>query len=105
MNRTKSMGIGSMFVVLVVAVVLLPMIVGYIDKLEPHFAGFENEEVTVPSIPPTLHNSNTKYLCRSPNDSGVPCKEGDFCDADTQACITNYPHGFDAISGYNLKTR
>ena len=44
MARSKSMGIGAMFVLLVVAVIILPMIVNYVRKMEPHFAvsGFQD---------------------------------------------------------------
>ena len=122
MARSKSMGIGSMFVLLVVAVVLLPMLVRYIDSNEPHFSisGFkdmvekyteEDEEgfrgdVSVPSIGSSSKlstwnpDSNTNYLCRSPNENGEPCQEGQFCDGTTQQCTpisvksTNEPVGY-----------
>ena len=130
MTRSKSMGIGSMFVLLVVAVVLLPMLVRYIDRNEPHFSisgfqdmveqyaedaedaeGYEEEEgfrgdVSVPTIgsssklPTWNPDSNTNYLCRSPNENGEPCEEGQFCDGTTQRCTsisvksTNEPVGY-----------
>ena len=130
MTRSKSMGIGSMFVLLVVAVVLLPMLVRYIDRNEPHFSisgfqdmveqytedteeGYEEEEkegfrgdVSVPTIGSSSKlstwnpDSNTNYLCRSPNENGEPCEEGQFCDGATQGCIpisvksTNQPVGY-----------
>jgi len=100
MANTKSMGIGSMFVLLTVAVILLPMVVRYMDTL-PHFAisGFQN----VPNIPSNdswRPDKNTSYLCRSPNNSGQPCPEGTFCDGPTNTCISNYVSGFDPTSGY-----
>ena len=132
MTRSKSMGIGSMFVLLVVAVVLLPMLVRYIDRTEPHFSisgfqdmvekyteepkegyeeeGYEEEgfrgDVSVPTIGSSSKlstwnpDSNTNYLCRSPNENGEPCEEGQFCDGATQRCIpisvkgTNEPVGY-----------
>ena len=146
MTRSKSMGIGSMFVLLVVAVVLLPMLVRYIDRNEPHFSisglqdmvekytedpkegyeeegyeeGYQNEgyeeepyedegfrgDVSVPTIGSSSKlstwnpDSNTNYLCRSPNENGEPCEEGQFCDGATQGCIpisvksTNQPVGY-----------
>ena len=116
MTRTKSMGIGAMFVLLVVAVVLLPMIVRYIARLETHFSisGFQNmaagEMTTGPSsadggvagipaigttskLPTWRPDPNTDYLCRSPNEDGEPCPEGQFCDGTTQSCIPNYVGG------------
>ena len=156
MTRSKSMGIGSMFVLLVVAVVLLPMLVRYIDRNEPHFSisgfqdmvekyteepkegyeeegyqnegyeeegyeeGYQNEgyeeegyeeesfrgDVSVPTIGSSSKlstwnpDSNTNYLCRSPNENGEPCEEGQFCDGTTQRCTpisvksTNQPVGY-----------
>lgn len=102
------MGIGAMVVLLVIAVTLLPMIVRYVNRMEPHFvAGFRNymspidydgdstdQGVTdIPAIgrssklPTYRPDLNTNYLCRSPNESGVPCPEGQFCDGTTQSCV------------------
>jgi hypothetical protein len=120
MARTKSMGIGAMFVLLVVAVIVLPMIVSYIGKNEPHFvmSGFQdmapeggpstvNGEVSgIPAIgsasklPTWRPDPNTDYLCRSPNEDGTPCPEGYFCDGTTQACIPTYVGGPVPVTGY-----
>jgi len=121
MARSKSMGIGAMFVLLVVAVVLLPMIVRYIGGLEAtHFAaqGFQDIAVTngpsspdggvagIPAIgsasklPSWRPDPNTNYLCRSPNEDGQPCPEGYFCDGTTQACIPTYVGGPVPSTGY-----
>ena len=115
------MGIGAMFVLLVVAVVLLPMIVRYIGGLEAtHFAaqGFQDIAVAngpssadggvagVPAIgsasklPTWRPDPNTDYLCRSPNEDGQPGPEGYFCDGTTQACIPTFVGGPVPSTGY-----
>jgi len=107
MARTKSMGIGAMFVLLVVAVVLLPIVVSYIRNYEYYaISGFQDvgpvsdgQVAGVPAIgsasqlPSWRPDANTNYLCRSPNENGQPCPEGQFCDGTTQECIPNYVGG------------
>lgn len=119
MARSKAMGIGAMFVLLVVAVVLLPIIVRYINRMEPIIiAGFQNKNENmsdnqenqgvenIPAIgsasklPDWRPDSNTDYLCRSPNGNGQPCPEGTFCDGTTQSCISNYIGGEVPSVGY-----
>ena len=120
MVKTKSMGIGSMFVVLIVAVILLPMLVRYIDRSEPYFSisGFQdvadmyssnasNGVANIPAVgsasklPSWRPDSNTDYLCRAPNGGDRPCDEGQFCDGPTQGCINNYVGGpLDDVKGY-----
>lgn len=117
MAHSKSMGIGSMFVLLVVAVVLLPMIVRYIDKNEPHFSisGFQDiakkyaHDDSVEGVPAIGSSSklpswrpdkNTDYLCRSPNDSGTPCDTGSFCYGPTQSCVPISVEASNEVVGY-----
>lgn len=140
MARSKSMGLGSMFVLLVVVVVLLPMLVRYIDRNEPHFSisgfkdiaekyteqepeekegyedkkeGYEEHEeegfqgdVSVPTMHPSSKlaswnpDSNTNYICRSPNENGQPCEEGQFCDGVTQGCIPISVKSNNTVVGY-----
>ena len=112
MAHPKAMGIGAMFVLLILAVVLLPMIVRYIGKSDPYYAmGFENPAsdvmYTVPSVVASTDSldytpdPNTKYLCRSPNKSGIPCDEGSFCDGTTNTCVKQFPHSdIDLTHGY-----
>jgi hypothetical protein len=123
MARSKAMGLGAMFVLLVVAVVVLPMIVRYIGGMEAHYAisGFQDiasQGATsgpssadggvagVPAIgsasklPSWRPDANTNYLCRSPNEDGQPCPEGYFCDGTTQACIPTYVGGPVPATGY-----
>ncbi len=123
MARSKSMGIGAMFVLLVVVVILLPMVVRYLGSMGVHYgiSGFEdmatptghsgpssvNGEVAgIPAIgsasklPTWRPDPNTDYLCRSPNEDGKPCPEGYFCDGTTQACIPTYVGGPVPSTGY-----
>lgn len=120
MVRSKSMGLGAMFVLLVVAVILLPMFVRYVSRMEAHFAisGFQdiavsntssdmNQSVShIPAIgsasklPTWRPDPNTNYLCRSPNEDGNPCPEGHFCDGTTQSCIPTYVGGPVPSTGY-----
>ena len=105
MVNHKAMGIGSMFVFLILAVVLLPMIVRWVGMNEPYFAisGFEDLATANPQLykvpkigassqlPSWVPDKNTNYLCRSPNESGTPCEEGWFCDGTTQRCVKQFP--------------
>jgi hypothetical protein len=105
MVNAKAMGIGSMFIFLILSVVLLPMIVRYIGMNEPYFSisGFTNlptanaQLYKVPEIaasaglPTWRPDPNTNYLCRSPNQSGTPCEEGSFCDGTSQRCVKQFP--------------
>jgi len=115
MAYSKGMGIGAMLVLLVAAVVVLPMIVRYINRMEPHFviSGFQdlaaagNGPVRVPaqaasnSMGGSYHpDQNTNYLCGSPNGSGQSCPEGTFCDGLTQSCVKIYPGGDVPDTGY-----
>jgi hypothetical protein len=97
MNNSKAMGLGAMLLFLVVAIVVLPMVVRYIDKMEPHYvSGFQNMVQNV-NVPPSNDSyrpdPNTDYICRSPNGSGQPCDEGTFCDGATQQCVKSYVGG------------
>lgn len=105
MVNPKAMGIGSMFIFLILAVVLLPMIVRYIGMNEQPFysisgftgGGANPQLYKVPEIaasaqlPSWRPDANTNYLCRSPNESGTPCEEGHFCDGTTQRCVKQFP--------------
>jgi hypothetical protein len=126
MARSKSMGLGAMLLLLVLSVVLLPMIVRYVNRMENHYmiSGFQNmnggnkmngpdeensNDDSVQDIPaigsasklPTWRpDPNTNYLCRSPNENGQPCPEGMFCDGTTQSCVPNYVGGPVPSLGY-----
>jgi hypothetical protein len=113
MVHAKAMGIGAMFVLLIISVVLLPMIVRYIGNDEPYYAisGFQNPASNVmykvpaaaasAELPSWVPDPNTNYLCRSPNESGTPCEEGWFCDGTTQRCVKQFPESnIDINNGY-----
>jgi len=109
----KAMGLGAMLLLLVISVILLPMIVRYIDRMEPQLiiSGFQDlatgpaaakaEQVTVPSSASGYRmTENGRYLCNSPNGSGQTCPEGTFCDAASQTCIASYVGGPVPDTGY-----
>ena len=106
MAHTKAMGIGAMLVLLFVSIAILPMIVRYVSRMEPHFvSGFQDMVRDVPSQASSSKSwrktdANTDYMCRSPNDSGTPCPEGTFCDGTTQSCIKTYVGGEVPSVGY-----
>jgi len=123
MVRSKSLGLGALFVFLVVAVIVLPIVVEAVSKSRPHYAiaGFTNmSEAGGPSGPssadggvaevpaigrasklPTWRpDPNTDYLCRSPNEDGNPCPEGYFCDGTTQSCIPQFVGNNGPWTGY-----
>ena len=104
-----------MFLLLVVAVAILPMIVRYIDRMEPHYiiSGFENPQASVQSVSQDAvqvpsgassmetmyrNDSNTEAICRSAN--GKPCPEGTRCDGLTQSCVPIYIGGAVPETGY-----
>jgi hypothetical protein len=120
MAHPKAMGIGAMLVLLVVAVVVLPMIVRYIDRMEPHFviSGFQDladaqAQSETPSGPVRVPahaanpmatayhpDPNTNYICGSPNGNGQSCPEGTFCDGPSQSCVSLSVGGDVPETGY-----
>ena len=121
MAHPKAMGIGAMFIVLVVAIVILPIIVKYLNRMETHYSisGFENQQAQqqdpqnkqpegmqspqIPSMPSAqtyVPDANTEYLCRAPHGGSEPCPEGTFCDGLTQSCVPNYMGGSVPDEGY-----
>jgi hypothetical protein len=107
----KAMGLGAMFLLLVIAVVVLPIIVRYIDHMEPQYiiSGFQDvaapadtkDAVATPSASQTYRmTENGRYMCNSPNGNGQSCPEGTFCDAATQSCIATYMGGPVPDTGY-----
>jgi hypothetical protein len=115
LEMAKGMALGSMFVLLVVVVLLLPIVLRFINRLfMPHYAisGFQdiagsmNGVSNIPAIgstsklPTWRPDANTDYLCRSPNEDGNPCPEGMFCDGTTQSCIPVYTGGSVPSTGY-----
>lgn len=110
--RSKSMGIGAMFVLFVAVVVLLPMFVRFVSRMTgEHYiiSGFRDgpdDQVAMSStgvaakLPTWRPDHNTDYLCRSPNEDGNPCPEGTFCDGVDQSCKPLYVGGPVPDMGY-----
>jgi hypothetical protein len=60
MRHSKGMGLGAMFVLLVIVIALLPMLTRFVDRLTlPHFAiqGFQGGPNTSPSGPTPSYSS------------------------------------------------
>lgn len=121
MARSKALGLGIMFVLLVLAVVALPIVIRILTAAEPHFvAGFQDMKESheqrqdpsrapshvdpsverVPQLPSWRPDPNTDYVCRSPHGSDQPCPEGTFCDGASQSCVSNYVGGNVPTTGY-----
>ena len=107
MVHSKAMGLGGMLIFLIVAVVVLPMVVRYIDHMEPHYVVSAFQDMQVENVSPVAHmehqdggrDSNTSYLCNV-DASGNSCPEGTFCDGATKSCISNYVGGPVPSTGY-----
>lgn len=105
-RKIAPMGVTAMLVILVIVVAFVPMIVRAL--LGSGVAGFENAppasipasaQKVMPDIT-VVPDVNTNYLCRSPNNSGVPCPEGQFCDGTKQACVNKTVPATGSIVGY-----
>lgn len=114
------MGLGAMFVLLVVSVMILPALVRWLSTMEPHYviSGFQDlnaaarvEETrdqvlsppqlgTTAQLPVWRPDPNTDYLCRSPGGGDQPCPEGTFCDGTSQSCIPTHVGGNVPSEGY-----
>jgi hypothetical protein len=117
------MGLGAMFVLLVVSIVLLPVVVRYIARAEPHFiiSGFQDLKAesnpsgprpsgpsgpsglslgSTAQLPTWRPDPNTDYVCRSPHGGDQPCPEGTFCDGSSQSCVPLYVGGEVPSTGY-----
>lgn len=101
--RSKQLTFGGMMVLLVVVIALLPVILKFISR---SVSGFNDMEVAPVAGATALvanryvPDPNTDYLCRSPNDSGVPCPEGQFCDGTRQACERKAVPAAGEVVGY-----
>jgi hypothetical protein len=107
MARTKAMGIGAMFLLLVAAVVILPIIVRFVTRMEPHFvvSGFKDladakEVSSNPVRVPANVSSNSKHVSETMNGSGQPCPEGSFFDKSSNSCMPLYPASATPDVGY-----
>jgi len=119
MMRNKALSLGSMFILLVLIIAVLPLFIRFVTAIEPHFiiSGFQDinaasadsNEDRVQSagsmgetakLPVWRPDPNTDYLCRSPSGSDQPCPEGTFCDGPTQSCVSIYIGGSVPTEGY-----
>lgn len=93
MAHSKAMGLGAMLVFLVVAVAVLPMVVRYIDRMEPHYVVSAFEDMQVPSIPTGESMRDSPFM-----PSTVACPEGSFHDGNQ--CVKTYVGGPVPDTGY-----
>ena len=104
-RKSGQMGLVSMLILLVAVIAFLPWILRLLLRT---VAGFEDAPIQPPQAAANSGNSmtryvqdpNTDYICRSPNDSGVPCPEGEFCDGSRQVCQKISAPSTESISGY-----
>lgn len=97
----QSMGIVSMLVLLVAAVVVLPWVVRMLVR---SVSGFEDTPVApqmgVSQGRGYVPDPNTDYICSSPNGSSDPCPEGQFCNGATKSCQQKTVPAMGGIDGY-----
>lgn len=110
-GRTQ-MGIMSLFIVLIVVVALSTVIM---RSIMSSINGFEDapaaQNMAAQSMaalttssgydgqtPPTM-NGMISPLCRSPNGSGQPCDDANFCDGTTQTCVKKAMFGSSDLNG------
>lgn len=105
-GRTQ-MGIMSLFIVLIIVValstVIMRSIMSSINGFEDAPAAQSMAALTTASgydgqTPPTM-NGMISPLCRSPNGSGQPCDDANFCDGTTQACVKKAMFGSSDLNG------
>ena len=101
-TRSKEMGMGMMIVLLVVIVAFLPLVVRLLTQSVSGFQDVNNPPAvgTSAKLPTWRPDQNTDYICRSPNEDGVPCPEGTFCDGTRQVCEQKYVGATGPITGY-----
>jgi hypothetical protein len=99
MAQSKAMGLGAMLVFLVVAIAVLPMVVRFIDRMEPHYviSAFEDLNVqSVPSIPNGESMRDSPFMPAT--QGGDQCPEGSFYDG--AQCVKTYVGGPVPDTGY-----
>jgi hypothetical protein len=95
--KSKNMGIVALFVVLIVVVAFSTVLLRYLFRIT---SGFTDLSGITSSNQTPVQDPNTAYLCNSPNGSGVPCGEGEFCDGTSQRCVKKYVGGSVPDTGY-----
>jgi len=100
MAHSKAMGLGAMLVFLVVAVAVLPMVIRYIDKMEPHYivSAFEDMQVQPVSSMPSMNNGAKNSPFMPAIQSGDQCPEGSFYDGNQ--CVKTFVGGAVPDTGY-----
>lgn len=89
-SKVHGHGLVYFLIVLVVVVIIallirpaLRMVSGFEDSPQASVNNLPNVPVQTQYVP----DKNTDYLCRAPNNDGVPCPEGTFCDGTSQSCV------------------
>jgi hypothetical protein len=95
--KSKNMGIVALFVVLIVVVAFSTVLMRYLFRVT---SGFTDLSGITSSNQTPVQDPNTAYLCNSPNGSGVPCGEGEFCDGTSQRCVKKTVGGSVPDTGY-----
>lgn len=105
-RKSGQMGLVSMLILLVAVVAFVPWVLRILVR---NVAGFEDAPIQVPRVATEskltgdltyIPDRNTDYICRSPNNSGIPCPEGEFCDGTTQSCQKISPAATESVIGY-----
>ena len=95
--KSKNMGVVALFVVLIVVVVFSTVLMRYLFRVT---SGFMDLSGITSSNQTPVQDPNTAYLCNSPNGSGIPCGEGEFCDGTSQRCVKKTVPGSVPDTGY-----
>jgi hypothetical protein len=95
--KSKNMGVVALFVVLIVVVVFSTVLMRYFFSIT---SGFMDLSGITSSNQTPIQDPNTAYLCNSPNGSGIPCGEGEFCDGTSQRCVKKTVPGPVPDTGY-----
>ena len=105
-RKSGQMSLVSMLILLVAVVAFLPWVLRLLVR---NIAGFEDAPVQAPQVASQskmtgdlsyVPDRNTDYICRSPNSSGVPCPEGEFCDGTSQSCQKISPAATESVIGF-----
>ena len=104
-RKSGQMGLVSMLILLVAVVAFVPWVLRLLVRT---VSGFEDAPIQAPqaaAMPASnqmnyVPDINTDYICRSPNNSGIPCPEGEFCDGTRQTCQKISAPATESVVGY-----
>lgn len=107
MDQAKIIFIISTIVGLALAIIILPRIVSYVDRMEPHFAisGFQDmngspvNQSDVSTVPTIIDKEPSSFVRKATCGNQV-CPEGTFCDDLSQTCTPLYPSSETPDEGY-----